>query len=95
MDDKTYFNIKKEMTNYCYKGVCDDECLFHIMNNGMHVNCKVLEFDYPDKAEEIVKDYLKNKFPEGYVICIRTHKAESVYKCNKYDSCTECMSENS
>lgn len=94
MDDKTYFNIKKEMTKYCYRQICSDDCPFHIMQNGMHVNCKVLEFDYPDRAEEIIKDYLKNKFPNGYVLCFRDSMARDATLCNKYESCTECIEEN-
>jgi len=91
---KTYFEAKREMTNYCDKGTCNmnnPNCPFSILNNGMYVNCVKLEQDYPESAQIIMKQYLDKKFPEGYRICIRTHKAESVYKCNKYDSCMECQ----
>lgn len=90
MDVKTYFNIKKEVTHYCYKQICDQECPLHILNNGMYVNCKVLEFDYPEVAEEILKDYLKQKYPNGYVICAIDGKIEDIIKCNKFESCEEC-----
>lgn len=93
MDVKTYFDTKREMTGYCYKGICDQDCKMHILNNGMYVNCKVLEFDYPEKAEKIILTYLENKFPEGYIICAKTLQPQSVWKCNKYESCTECMAE--
>lgn len=58
MDVKTYFNTKREMTGYCYKGLCSSECPLDIINNGMYVNCTVLEQDYPDKAEKIIQDYM-------------------------------------
>jgi len=91
---KTYFEAKREMTGYCYKEQCSNECPLGIMNNGMYVNCVKLEQNYPQIAQRIMKEYLDKKFPEGYVVCIRSHKAESVNKCNKYDSCTKCMAEN-
>ncbi len=59
MDVKTYFDTKREMTKYCYKQNCSNECPLHIMNNEMHVNCIVLEQDYPEKAEKIILDYIK------------------------------------
>ena len=53
MDVKTYFDTKREMTKYCNKTLCFPECPLDIINNGMYVNCTVLEQDYPDKAVNI------------------------------------------
>lgn len=61
MNVKTYFDIKKEMTGYCYKGQCDSECPLSQLNNGMYVNCMVLEQDYPEKAEKIIQEYIDKK----------------------------------
>jgi len=58
----------------------NSNCPLSILNNGMYVNCVKLEQDYPQVAQRIMKEYLDKKFPEGYVICIRSHKAESVNK---------------
>lgn len=58
MDVKTYFDTKRKMTKYCLKNQCFPECPLDIMNNGMHVNCVVLEQDYPDKAIEIIQRYI-------------------------------------
>jgi len=93
MDVKTYFDIKKEMTECCYKQTCSDECPMHILNNEMHVNCKVLEFDYPEVAERIIKEYIDNRFPNGHIICAFDKKYADVGRCNKYESCKECKSE--
>ena len=94
MNVKTYFDIKKEMTGYCYKGQCNSECPLSQLNNGMFVNCMVLEQDYPEKAEKIMLNYLDKKFPEGYIVCAKNLQFESVLRCNKYESCTECIAEN-
>lgn len=96
MDVKTYFDTKREMTGYCYKSQCHDNgynCPLSIMNNGMYVNCTVLEQCYPDKAEKIILEYLDKKFPEGYIVCAKSLRFESVLRCNEYESCTECMAE--
>ena len=58
MDVKTYFKVKREITNCCYKRNCSNDCIFHILNNGMHVDCVTLEQDYPDKAIEIIQQYI-------------------------------------
>jgi hypothetical protein len=50
--------------------------------------------DYPEIAVEIIEEYITKQFLEGYIICIRTNKPESINKCNKYISCTECMAKN-
>jgi len=94
MDVRLYFDIKRKVTQYCNKGDCSTTCPLHIMNNGMHVSCKVLEFDYPEIADKIMKDSLKTLYPYGYVICAKSGKCEDIFKCSKYESCTECEKEN-
>jgi len=61
MDVKTYFDTKREMTKYCNKTLCFPECPLDIINNGMYVNCTVLEQDYPDKAVKIIQEYIDKK----------------------------------
>jgi hypothetical protein len=97
MNVKTYFDTKRKMTNYCNKETCNmnnSKCPFSILNNSKHVNCLKLEMDYPEIAVEIIEEYITKQFLEGYIICIRTNKPESINKCNKYISCTECMAKN-
>ena len=64
MDVKTYFDTKREMTEYCHKGQCNDNgynCPLSIINNGMYVRCSVLEQDYPHIAEAIIQKYINRK----------------------------------
>lgn len=61
MDVKTYFNTKREMTGYCYKGKCSNKCPLAMMNNGMYVNCTLLEQRYTRVAEKIIQNYIDNK----------------------------------
>ena len=89
METKTYFRAKKHMTKYCRIN-CSD-CKLGIMHNNKHVNCHVLEFDYPEVAEELMQEYIDKTFPNGYINCIQTKQIEDVAKCNKFESCTECM----
>jgi len=88
MNVKTYFRTKKHMTNCCKNCAT---CQLGIMNNSKHVSCTVLELDYPEVAEEIVKKYIDKTFPNGYVVCIQSGKIEDISKCNKFESCTECL----
>lgn len=76
MDVKTYFDTKRKMTKYCYKQNCSNECPLHIMNNEMHINCIVLEQDYPEKAEKIIQEYIDNK--------------ERILKMNQWWKCPIC-----
>lgn len=61
MDVETYFDTKREMTGYCYKGLCNSECPLGQINNGLYVNCITLEQDYPNIAEGIIQYYIENK----------------------------------
>lgn len=90
MDVKTYFDTKREMTGYCYKGECSNECPLGQLNNGLYVNCITLEQDYPNIAEGIIQYYIDNK-PTGY-FCMKTGEPiTDIGKCNAQQSCTECM----
>lgn len=92
MDVKTYFNTKREMTGYCYKGECSNECPLGQLNNGLYVNCITLEQDYPNIAEGIIQYYIDNK-PTNY-FCMKTgDPITDIGKCNVRQSCTECMAE--
>ena len=94
MDIESYFRAKREITNYCNKGNCHGQngtdCPLYIMNNGMYVRCSVLEQDYPEVAEQILYEALRQKFPNGYIICPPDKKYEDINKCNKYENCKEC-----
>lgn len=58
MDVKTYFRTKREMTGYCYKQNCSSECPLGLLNNGLYVNCIILEQNYPSIAEGIIQEYI-------------------------------------
>ncbi len=93
MDVKTYFDTKREMTNYCYKGECSNECPLSMMNNGMYVNCVILEQKYTHVAERIIQKYIDSK-NTGY-FCMKTGEPiTDIRRCNKYESCTECQQAN-
>jgi len=97
MDTGSYFRAKREITNYCEKGNChgqrSTDCPLHIMNNGMYVRCSVLEQDYPEVAEKLLYEAIREKFPNGYIICVKDRKYEDIEKCNKFKNCKECKGE--
>ena len=93
MDTKTYFSIKKDITNYCNKGKCWDSgftCPISIMNNKKYVRCSVLEQDYPEVAEEILYEAIRKKYPNGYIVCLVDRKFEDVNRCLMFEDCKEC-----
>lgn len=98
MDIESYFGAKKTITNYCDKGNCHDNkstnCPLSIMNNTMLVRCSVLEQEYPEVAERVLYEALRQKFPNGYIVCVVDRKYEDVGKCNKFISCKECRGES-
>lgn len=57
MDALTYFKEKRRMTGKC-KDYCS-ECALSYVNTQQNVTCIVFEFDYPEKAIEIVEKWAK------------------------------------
>lgn len=89
MDIKEYFSAKKEITKYCkdIESHCS-ECPFSIFNNSKYVDCKVLEYDYPDEVEKIIQKYIDSKNSKYY--CGIDSKQADITRCNKFESCKEC-----
>lgn len=55
---ENYLRAKSKMTYNCKLGFCPI-CKLDELNNGIGVDCKSLERDYPEKAIEIVSEFAK------------------------------------
>ena len=112
MEFQEYMKIKQRIVKTNSQKKCNIGCWLCPLSdhkNGMGIGCRELEWRYPEKAEEIVKQWAKEypqktcaqdffeKYPKAEKDKYGNPKPcrKDIYGgcCSDYDSCTECWNE--